>query len=162
MRTISSSRTSASTSRGRSRPVRSIRVHYFLLALPALGAGIINGASENNLTQQTDTLRFTAVSVGGGHACGVTAAGAAYCWGDNFRGRLGDGTDTSRLRPVRVVSDERLAAVSAGASPTCALTAAGARYCWGRTDDGELGDGTETDQHTPALVTGGLRFATIS
>jgi hypothetical protein len=42
--------------------MRSIRVHYVLLALPALGAGIFNGASEKSLTQQTDTLRFTALA----------------------------------------------------------------------------------------------------
>jgi len=48
-------------------------------------------------------VTFAAVSAGNGHTCGVTPAGAAYCWGINSGGQLGDGTTTNRLTPVRVV-----------------------------------------------------------
>lgn len=48
-------------------------------------------------------VSFTAVSAGGHHTCGVTAAGAAYCWGGNSSGQLGNGTTTNRLKPQRVV-----------------------------------------------------------
>ena len=48
-------------------------------------------------------VSFAAVRVGGEHTCGVTAGGAAYCWGYNGYGELGDGTTTNRLTPVRVV-----------------------------------------------------------
>jgi alpha-tubulin suppressor-like RCC1 family protein len=48
-------------------------------------------------------LRFTLISVGDLHACGLTAEGVAYCWGKNDRGQLGDGTLIDRAVPTRVV-----------------------------------------------------------
>jgi alpha-tubulin suppressor-like RCC1 family protein len=50
-------------------------------------------------------LTFASVSAGGGHSCGLTTTGAAYCWGDNRGGDLGIGSGTSaELWPVRVSS----------------------------------------------------------
>lgn len=37
-------------------------------------------------------LRFTMISAGDYHSCGVTVAGAVYCWGGNRDGQLGTGT----------------------------------------------------------------------
>jgi alpha-tubulin suppressor-like RCC1 family protein len=47
-------------------------------------------------------LTFASVSVGGGHTCGITAEGAAYCWGLNWGGQLGDGSTSQRSSPVLV------------------------------------------------------------
>lgn len=89
------------------------------------------------------TLR--SLGLGAHHSCVVTRAGAAWCWGRNSEGQLGDGTTISRRSPVRVLgSDGALAdvvAITAGARHTCAVTVGGSR-CWGRNDDGQLGDGS--------------------
>jgi alpha-tubulin suppressor-like RCC1 family protein len=47
-------------------------------------------------------LTFTSISAGRFHTCGVATGGAAYCWGANDVGELGDGTTTFRLVPVPV------------------------------------------------------------
>ena len=43
---------------------------------------------------------FTALTAGEMHTCGLTSAGAAYCWGSNFSGQLGNGATYMRLTPV--------------------------------------------------------------
>jgi alpha-tubulin suppressor-like RCC1 family protein len=48
-------------------------------------------------------LRFAQVSTGGAHSCGVASSSAAYCWGLNDMGQIGDGSNTDRDAPVRVV-----------------------------------------------------------
>jgi len=48
-------------------------------------------------------LTFAAVSVEQFDACGVTTAGAAYCWGDNTDSQLGKGgPPINTTTPARV------------------------------------------------------------
>lgn len=46
--------------------------------------------------------RFTQLSMGSNHMCGVATDGNAWCWGSNAVGELGDGTTTPSAVPVRV------------------------------------------------------------
>ncbi len=50
--------------------------------------------------------RYRFVSAGGnefsGHACALTVDGAVFCWGDNRRGQLGDGSTSDRPVPVPI------------------------------------------------------------
>jgi alpha-tubulin suppressor-like RCC1 family protein len=107
-------------------------------------------------------LKFTTISTGVWHTCGVTSSGAAYCWGDNFFGQLGDGTNDARATPVPVAGGLRFAAVSAGSFHTCGVTTSGGAYCWGDNQNAQLGDGTTDRRATPVRVAGGLTFATVS
>jgi len=107
-------------------------------------------------------LSFATVSAGVDHTCGVTTAGAAYCWGNNGYGQLGDGTTTDRTSPEAVQGGLGFASVRLGAFYSCGVTTAGAAYCWGDNSTGQLGDGTTTSRTSPVAVTGGLSFAAVS
>ena len=84
----------------------------------------------------------------GGHTCGVTVGHAAYCWGSNFAGRLGDGTITDRLTPVTVAGGLPFAGVSAGGLHTCGKITDNRAYCWGWNAFGQLGNGTTTGEQS--------------
>jgi alpha-tubulin suppressor-like RCC1 family protein len=68
------------------------------------------------------------------HACGVTTAGATYCWGSDDFGRLGNGSvsgDQSVPSLVDTPAGISWASVALWDNGTCAVTTTGAIYCWG-------------------------------
>ncbi len=97
----------------------------------------------------------SAVSVGHYLTCARTSGGAALCWGENYRGGLGDGTLTNRTTPGEVAGlGSGVAAVTAGDYHSCARTTAGAAACWGGNGSGQLGDGTYANRLSPVGVSG--------
>jgi alpha-tubulin suppressor-like RCC1 family protein len=104
----------------------------------------------------TGTTALTGVAVissGRDHACAATAAGAAYCWGDNSTGELGNGTDTGSNLAVPVPGlSSGVAMISAGSGITCAVTTAEAGLCWGKGGSGQLGNGNAVDSTSPVTV----------
>jgi len=109
----------------------------------------------------SDGGAFAAVTAGEDHACALRQDGAAFCWGDNFYGALGDGSTTNRNTPVPVAGGLTFVYLAAGAH-TCGLKGGGAAYCWGRNFSGQLGDGTTTNRTNPARVAADLMFLTVS
>ena len=144
-----------------------------------LGTGSSGGSSPVPVIV-SGGLTFAALSAGSFHTCGLTTSGAAYCWGLNNGGQLGNGSSASPdpLRdfsplPAPVAGGLTFAALSGGGWHTCALTPGGAAYCWGWNWFGQLGIGSSSspDQcfrnglpcsRRPLAVAGGLSFATLS
>jgi alpha-tubulin suppressor-like RCC1 family protein len=101
--------------------------------------------------------RFVQVSVGGDHTCGITDDGRAFCWGEDFHGRLGNGhwitEDQAVPSPVVMPEGVRFTRISAGGPQSCAVAADGRAFCWGMDLGGELGNGpTDGVQHVPSEV----------
>ena len=85
-----------------------------------------------------------AIDVGREHSCAVHRNGEMSCWGDNWRGELGDGRyghDFDSSLPVRVRDIYNAVSVSAGTANTCALLATGEVSCWGDNELGQVGNG---------------------
>jgi alpha-tubulin suppressor-like RCC1 family protein len=99
---------------------------------------------------------FVSLTVGGAHACALTAESTAYCWGLNNWGQLGDSSQTRRNSPTRVAGDLRFTQISAGFLHTCGITTAGAAACWGFNRSGELGDSTAAFRVAPRHVVLGV------
>ena len=127
------------------------------LPLPALIL-LLTAISQGDVR----TTQLPSVSVGSIHNCGVTTAGAAYCWGWNGFGQLGNGTNTKSNVPVAVTGGLTFQSVSAGLQHSCGVTTAGTAYCWGENKHGRFGNGTETNSNVPVAVTGGLTFQSVS
>jgi len=99
------------------------------------------------------TSGVTSISSGGSHTCAVTTSGGVKCWGNNYSGLLGDGSDISRYTPVDMTGlASGIISISTGYMHTCASTSSGGVKCWGDNDFGQLGDGTNTDRNTPIDV----------
>ncbi len=80
------------------------------------------------------------------HSCAIVD-GEAWCWGDNFHGELGDGTNDDHLLPVRATITDPVVSIATGGESTggafsCALTTDHRVLCWGTNGVGQLGDGT--------------------
>ncbi len=106
-------------------------------------------------------LAFVTLAAGSTYSCGLTAAGAAYCWGDNQFGQLGSGNTDDSWRPVAVSGGFSFVEIDAGSgNHTCALTSSGSAYCWGA--GGGLGTAGVLESHVPVAVSRGINFASLS
>ena len=69
-----------------------------------LGDGTITNRNTPTAVSAPSGVTLSGLSLGGQHSCALGSDGPAYCWGAGGSGRLGDGTPTTRSRPVKVAS----------------------------------------------------------
>lgn len=145
-------------------------------ALSAAGVAYCWGYNANGQLGNNDSaiVSPTPVAVAGGilfHTlsvsrvldvtCALDTAGAAYCWGENGNGQLGDGTTTRRLTPTPVAGGLVFKSVAVGDGHACGVVTSGTAYCWGRTANGAFGDGSVGMHLTPAVAAPGMTFQSI-
>jgi alpha-tubulin suppressor-like RCC1 family protein len=99
-----------------------------------------------------------AISVGVWHTCALLDNGSVKCWGSNYQGMLGDGTEVDKLVPTPVLDPSgqsnisNVAAVSAGSTHTCVLLVDGTIQCFGEAAQAQFGGGRIANSALPVAV----------
>lgn len=131
--------------------------------------------------QGAGQARFASIVAGPYRTCGIDAAGAVACWGQDSDGYsrvslLGvgeremerctayDKTSPCSRVPLRVAVPAPVKALAVGNAHTCALATDGRVFCWGENRLGSLGvlASVSRGSGTPRLMTTPLRFTAIS
>jgi alpha-tubulin suppressor-like RCC1 family protein len=139
------------------------------------GFGQLGDSSTTDRLQPVQVLgdttrKFIRIFAGEYHTCGITgtpgaaAPGAAYCWGRNDYGQLGNGAVTIPLSVPTLVSGlSGFRSLSLGELFTCGVTAGtllvsgspsqlpGTAYCWGDNLFGQLGTNANIPILNPTL-----------
>ncbi len=128
-----------------------------------LGAPTENVSYSEVPVAVSSSLTFSAVASGERHSCGLDSEGAAFCWGWNWWGQLGNDSITHSSVPLRIPGGFRFASLTSGAHHACGVTEEGRAYCWGRGREGQLGaEPGEFDFNTvPEEVAGDLTFESL-
>jgi alpha-tubulin suppressor-like RCC1 family protein len=122
--------------------------------VPVYTGGVLSGVT------------LTQISAGDNYTCALSSAGAAYCWGTDNDGQLGNSANAASDVPVAVttsgvLSGVTLTQISGGHGGPCALGSTGAAYCWGLGTSGQLGNNTIVNSNVPVLVSGGLTLTQV-
>jgi alpha-tubulin suppressor-like RCC1 family protein len=125
------------------------------LGLPSTGTGD-RRLTPTEVTGSPDLARL---SLGILHACGITAAGAGWCWGWNEYDQLGNGHGTASEGPTAVQGGFLFDEMSSGYIATCGGSAAGAVYCWGGQYGGRLAGNPSA---IPTPIAGGVSLHGLS
>lgn len=116
-----------------------------------MGDGFGDDTSQSplpvNTTPITGEKTFIQLIAGHSHACGLTADGVAYCWGNGINGELGDGNAASSWNPVPVntvsiTGEKAFIQLAGGFAHVCGLTSQRVAYCWGVDSEDQLGNGS--------------------
>lgn len=132
----------------------------------------INGCLGNNSTVSVSTpvavcggaLNYCIidVSLANNFAAAITNTGAAYMWGTNTNGRLGNNSIVSVSTPVAVCGGLNFCQIALGYTHTMAITNTGVLYGWGGNLYGQLGNTFWFDYSTPVAVCGALTFCRVA
>ena len=135
-----------------------------------LGRGNAVSASSRDSIPQAVAMPagvlFAKMFAGKYHTCALSTTGAAYCWGRDDYGQLGDGVrmgfNTGNPTPQPVAAGLSFRSLSLGELYTCGVVAdinsptgpsaqAGTIYCWGDNVFGQIGNGQASGGNAPVM-----------
>jgi alpha-tubulin suppressor-like RCC1 family protein len=122
----------------------------------AWGANSTGQLGDGTATQRTTPIQVSdasgvgfltnasAIAVGGAFSFSIQTDGGVFAWGFNSVGQLGDGTFTTRTRPVQITGlagGSGVVRIAGGDSHSMALKSDGRVLTWGANNMGQLGRG---------------------
>lgn len=117
-----------------------------------LGLGDADRSPHPDLDTVAGGGRFEDLAAGATHACGLTAAGSAHCWGQGYA-----------EVPSATAADLTFSHVAPGTLHTCGIATDGLGYCWGYNGQGQLGTGgEETTELPPTPVAADARWQAMT
>ncbi|MCE9540027.1 MAG: T9SS type A sorting domain-containing protein [Bacteroidetes bacterium] len=117
-----------------------------------LGNGTVS-INPNSTPVLVNSLNSINSIVGGeGHSLFLKNDGTVWACGDNYYGRLGDGTNVDKPTPIQVNSLSGIIAISAGYEHSLFLKNDGSVWACGFNDFLQLGDGTTSNRYIPVQV----------
>lgn len=123
---------------------------------PVPVSGLGSGVSSIAVSADNANVNPSTYAALSGHTCAV-AGGAAWCWGANDHGQLGDASTQGRAIPAQVSGlGSGVSSIAVGDQHACAV-ASGHAWCWGRNALGTAPTPTSlppSESHVPLRVTG--------
>ncbi len=102
------------------------------------------------------TIKY--ISAADRHVCAIASNNRAYCWGNNYNGQLGRGSNASSNVPVAVTTSGALSGktiqwMASSGYNTCVVASDNQAYCWGYNYNGQLGnDSAAAKSNAPVAV----------
>lgn len=96
------------------------------------------------------------------HTCALKVDGTVWCWGSNWGGQLGDGTNDNHPYAVQVQGLTDAKVLGGGSEHACVAKTDGTLWCWGANIYGQLGIGSDTWKDHPVQVSDIAQVTDIS
>lgn len=131
------------------------------------GSGQLGTGDNTNFSSPIQTIcggnNWSQVSCGYSHTAAVKTDGTLWTWGNNYAGRLGDGTTDSRNSPVQEATfGTTWKEVKCDTYGTIALKWDKTLWTWGYNENGQLGNGksgwTNSRSFPCQTMTGGKKW----
>ncbi|WKU07124.1 RCC1 domain-containing protein [Micromonospora sp. HUAS LYJ1] len=118
-----------------------------------LGNGTLTASSVPVPVALPAGTTVTDIAMGVYHSLVLTSTGQILAWGLNQLGEVGDGTTTTRTRPVQVLMPDgyTVTKIAAGGSSSMAAVSSGGAFAWGNNASGQLGFGSAGPYYTRPL-----------
>lgn len=122
-----------------------------------------NVASMVDTSGVFNNKNIAQIATGYSSSCALTTDNIIGCWGENYYGEVGNGTNTSTNIPLAttmtgVLNGKTIKNINMGHSHICVTDTNFDMYCWGRGSYGQIGDNGGSSRNTPRIVSGGYKF----